>query len=112
MITGYKDRMINIYTYTSIIGDFGESINTLSLFRDNIWAEIIYGSGNEGNEGEGVVATNDVYFIFYYLPHITEKCLILYDNNYYDIKHIEIIGRNNELKIKCEKRDNNNVITS
>jgi len=110
MYTGTKDRIIDINTYTTSTGDFGESITSNTPFYNDVWAEIIYASGDERNEGESVTALNEVSFIINYMTGITEKMVVVYDNKNYDILHIEVIGRERELKLKCEKRSNDNVI--
>lgn len=64
------------------------------------WAGVSYGAGsfNKDNVGSNVLV--DAAFTIRYDPLVNYKCRILYNDQYYKIDHIEIIGRDEGMRIK------------
>ena len=103
MEAGKLDRRITIQTLTATRGASGAQKRTWATLV-TVWAEINYKAGGEVYEAKEKTAINKVKFRVRYLSTITETERILYDSNYYDILHIEVIGRNRYMILTAEKK--------
>lgn len=97
------NRYIKIEQETTTKNAVGTPVETYSLLKFT-WATIKYTSG--GTEfNEGAQPFTDTEFSVRYDSLIDYKCRILFDNEYYKILHIELIGRKDGQRLKCIKYD-------
>lgn len=64
------------------------------------WAGVSYGAGSFNKDNAGSNVRVDAAFTIRYDQDVNYKCRILYENQYYEFDHIEIIGRNEGMRIK------------
>ncbi len=102
------DKKILIYNYTLSKNTYGETEGALVL---HTWtfAKVNYKGGREGFYARQVVATGNVVFKMRYIPGITEKMFIEYNEKMYNIRHIAEDGRKRFLEITAEMHDNMSV---
>ena len=85
--SGQLDRRITIQSFTESTDDFGEVILSFTTLA-NVWAKVVEKSGNEGEDGNQMVATQKVEFFIRYRSDINEQMQIVYDNRTYTIEAI------------------------
>lgn len=102
--SGSLNRKIIIQTsfYTSK-QDSGERNEQWTTYA-TVYASIGESSGGEALETNQVAATNNTTFTIRYKAGIKTKMRIQYNDELYNIKGIEEIGRRRYLIIKTEKR--------
>jgi len=64
------------------------------------WAGVSYGAGSFNKDNAGSNVRVDAAFTIRYDEDVNYKCRILYEEQYYEFDHIEIIGRNEGMRIK------------
>ena len=103
---GEMDRYIVIESTTITRGDGGGEINTWATF-DSRWAKREYKGGFEGVEADQKVSTNTISYIVWYDSGkiITEQMRVNDDGDYWQIRFIEKIGRNDKLILHCENNE-------
>jgi len=74
--------------------------------RGTYWAEVQYKRGTEKQEGRQTVGVDQVHFVLRYNGSITNEDRLLYDGEYYDVHSVEVMGRNEAIRITTTKRDN------
>ena len=100
---GQFNEKIIIQKPTDVKKSTGENVPTWATFY-TAFAQRIYRSGKEGNEGDQEVALNRVKFKVYYKAAVTERMRVKDAANVlYDIVHIEIVGMNQFLILTAEK---------
>lgn len=106
MGVGEMDRYIVIQSATVTRGDGGGTIDTWSTF-DSRWAKREYAGGFEGEEADKKISTNTIKYTVYYDSDniITTKMRISDDGDYWQIRFIEKIGRDNLLLLHCENNE-------
>lgn len=71
-----------------------------------VWTERIYGGGGEGEEANELVASSTQKFRIRYDSGVTEMMRLRDSvNNIYDIRHIEVQGRNHWMVLTTEWKD-------
>ncbi len=85
--SGQLDRRIAIQSFTESTDDFGEVILSFTTLA-NVWAKVVEKSGNEGEDGNQMVATQKVEFFIRYRSDINEQMQIVYENKTYTIEAI------------------------
>ena len=103
MGVGEMDRYIVIQTATETRGDGGGVIKTWATF-DSRWAKREYAGGFEGEEADKRISTNTIKYTVYYDSDkiVTTKMRVSDDSDYWEIRFIEKIGRDNLLVLHCE----------
>lgn len=100
MIIADLNRWIKIQKATRSKGATGVPTETWSdLFET--WAGVSYGGGSPNSDNAGSNVRVDAIFTIRYEPLVNYRCRIFYELQYYTIDHIEIIGRNEGMRIKC-----------
>jgi len=103
-VVGALDRRIVIQTGAETVTDNGERTVSWSTYH-TCWAGLDYGAGDEGYDTDQRTASNTINFKIRYKTGITEKMRISYDSAYYNILHIEEVGRERFLILKAKKTD-------
>jgi SPP1 family predicted phage head-tail adaptor len=103
MGVGQMDRRIEIQVLTATRGASGGQKRTWAELA-TVWAEVDYKGGSEVYEAKEKTAINRVKFRIRYLATVTEENRISYDSNFYDITHIEVLGRNCYQILTAEKK--------
>lgn len=100
MIIAELNRWIKIEIATRSKGSTGVPTEAYTdLFET--WAGVSYGGGSFNSDNAGENIRVDAIFTIRYEPTVNYKCRIFYEMQYYKIDHIEIIGRNEGLRLKC-----------
>lgn len=84
---GQLDRRITIQSFTTTTDDFGEVVKSFTTLA-NVWAKVEDKRGNEGEDGNQLVATKRVEFLIRYRSDINEQMRIQYNNETYKIEAI------------------------
>jgi len=84
---GQLDRRITIQSFTTTTDDFGEVVKSFTTLA-NVWAKVEEKRGNEGEDGNQLVATKRVEFLIRYRSDINEQMRITYNNETYKIEAI------------------------
>ena len=84
---GQLDRRITIQSFSTTTDDFGEVVKSFTTLA-NVWAKVEEKRGNEGEDGNQLVATKRVEFFIRYRSDINEEMRILYNNETYKIETI------------------------
>jgi SPP1 family predicted phage head-tail adaptor len=84
---GQLDRRIAIQSFTTTTDDFGEVVKSFTTLA-NVWAKVEEKRGNEGEDGNQLVATKRVEFLIRYRSDINEQMRITYNNETYKIEAI------------------------
>lgn len=84
---GQLDRRITIQSFTTTTDDFGEVVKSFTTLA-NVWAKVEEKRGNEGEDGNQLVATKRVEFLIRYRSDINEQMRIQYNNETYKIEAI------------------------
>ena len=84
---GQLDRRITIQSYTTTTDDFGEVVKSFTTLAE-VWAKVEEKRGNEGEDGNQLVATKRVEFLIRYRSDINEQMRIQYNNETYKIEAI------------------------
>ena len=100
---GEFDRRIEIESVTETRGEGGGVIKTWATF-DIRWAKREYKGGFEGEEADKKISANSIDYTVRYDSEriITKKMRIFDDNDYWQIRFIEKIGRDNLQVLHCE----------
>lgn len=100
MLISELNRWITIEKATrsksATIGNPKDTYTTLY----STWAGVSYGAGSFNKDNVGSNVRVDAAFTIRYDSMVNYKCRILYNDQYYDIDHIEIIGRREGMRIK------------
>jgi len=84
---GQLDRRITIQSFTTTTDDFGEVVKSFTTLAE-VWAKVEEKRGNEGEDGNQLVATKRVEFFIRYRSDINEQMRIVYNNETYKIETI------------------------
>jgi len=84
---GQLDRRITIQSFTTTTDDFGEVVKSFTTLAE-VWAKVEDKRGNEGEDGNQLVATKRVEFLIRYRSDINEQMRIQYNNETYKIEAI------------------------
>lgn len=103
---GAMDKRIIIRDFTIAANSYGEPQKTWSDTA-TVWAAVEYSnSGNEENYDNAVnLMIRSVIFTIRYREGITEKTQIVFNDEHHDVSHIEILGRNEFLRVKTEVKE-------
>ena len=107
MNIGSFDRQIVIETFTTVKDAAGQAIKTWAA-AGTFWAKVEETGGGEDFEPKELVGLNKKKF---YIRTCTDTNIdvtmrILYNTDYYNIRHIAEMGRKQYAVISAEKRDN------
>lgn len=91
---GMLDERIEIQTATEAANAYGEIAKTWAT-TETLWARVEYGQtkADEDYVKATVKEYRPVLFTVRYRTNVTAKNRILYGGQYYDIRHIEHVGR-------------------
>ena len=84
---GQLDRRIEFTRQSADVDSFGQDVGTFSTAFSR-WAKVEEKSGNEGEEGNQMVATKRVHFFIRYDSNIQETWRIVYNSKTYTIDAI------------------------
>jgi head-tail adaptor len=100
MLIAELNRWITIEKATrtkdASIGNPKDTYSTLY----STWAGVSYGAGSFNKDNAGSNVRVDAAFTIRYDSLVNYKCRIIYEDQVYIIDHIEIIGRNEGMRIK------------
>lgn len=74
-----------------------------------LWAEISYDSGSENGESDQLVGISILIATCRYNSGITQKMRVKNGSEYYGIEGIQPINGRQYMRLKCVKKDNDNV---
>ncbi len=102
---GQLDRRITIQSFGTTTDDFGEVVKSFTTLA-NVWAKVEEKRGDEGEDGNQLVATKRVEFFIRYRSDINEQMRITYNNETYKIHAIQSAdARKAYQMIRCEYTD-------
>ena len=84
---GQLDRRITIQSFNTTTDDFGEVLKSFTTLA-SVWAKVEEKRGDEGEDGNQLVATKRVEFFIRYRSDINEQMRITYNNETYKIEAI------------------------
>ena len=109
MNIGQLDKEIDIYQSTGVTDDWNHEVSSLALVG-RFWANVIYKSGTEKQSSDQRVNVDKVEFLIRYQTGLSPRdTSVFYASKYHDVHSIEIIGRNEALRLITTVRDNSNV---
>jgi len=100
MIPSQLSRLITIEKEITTNNAVGTPTEAYSFWKQ-CYANMSAKTGATEYSGEGALPFTRVEFTMRYDPTIDYKCRIKYENQYYEIGHIETMGRNHWIKIRC-----------
>jgi len=99
MLASQLDRLITIEKEQTTTNEVGTPTEGYCFWKEtNANVRVMTGASEYGTEG--TLPFTRVEFTIRYDPAINYKCRILFDNQYYEIGHLETIGRKHWLKIR------------
>ena len=101
MRAGKMDRKVTLQTFTSTQNDYGEPVETWTKLAE-VWAERVPLSGREAFIADQIAALSLVKYRIRHRTDVTPKARILDAGSYYDIRAVNIIGRNEGLELIAE----------
>lgn len=103
---GEMDRYIIIQSTTQTRGDGGGIIDSWATF-DSRWAKREYKGGFEGEEADKKISTNSIAYTVRYDSNkiVTPAMRVSDDSEYWQIRFIEKIGRDDLLVLHCENNE-------
>ena len=106
MVIGEMDRYIVIQSAAETRGSGGGNIKDWGAFSSR-WAKREYAGGFEGEEADKKISTNTIRYTVYYdsAKIITAKMRVSDDGDFWQIRFIEKIGRNNLQVLHCENNE-------
>jgi head-tail adaptor len=99
MLTPLHNKYILIEKETTSKNSVGTPQEVYTTYK-NTWSGVQYQGGRLTPDQYGETALSDAIFTVRYDPLINYKCRIFYGNQYYKITHIEIIGKNEGLRLR------------
>jgi SPP1 family predicted phage head-tail adaptor len=103
MQLGDLNRRIVIEQPTTTKADDGQEIPSWSTLSE-VWAKVSFEKGGEAMEADQLVARRIIKFWIRY-REVDETMRILFDGGYFNIRHIERIGRSKYLILKADYAD-------
>lgn len=97
------NRYIKIEVETTSNNAVGTPVETYALLKYT-YASVKYTKGSTDFD-EGAFPNTDTDFSIRYDETVNYKCRILFNSEYYKILHIELIGRDDGMRLKCIKWD-------
>lgn len=94
------DRLITIEKRTKGKSASGAPVSTWAVVG-NRFAHISYKGGNMDTGNEALRARTDATFTIRYDSTIDYNCRILYEQDIYQIRHIEVMGRKEKMLLQC-----------
>jgi SPP1 family predicted phage head-tail adaptor len=94
------DRPINIEKRTKQRNAVGTPISVWAPLK-SLFAHVSYRGGNTSMQQFGAQTRTDATFSIRFDPAIDYDCRIQYGNQYYRIRHIEIMGRDENMRLQC-----------
>jgi len=99
MLPSLLNKEIIFEKETTSTNAVGTPVETYSFMKQT-WAKVYVYNGGSDYDIEGTLPFTRSEFTVRYDKNINYKCRILYEAQYYEIGHIETIGRNHFLKIR------------
>jgi len=100
MNTNLLNKNIIIEKETTSVNEVGTPVETYSFLKES-YAGMTLRSGTTQYTGDGALPYNNIEFLLRYDHRITYKCRFKYDDQYYKIKHIHVVGREDWMQIQC-----------
>ena len=94
------DRLIKIQKQTRTVNTVGSPVLTWALLK-NKFAHVSYRGGNTSSDDYAARARTDATFTIRHDPAIDYDCRVMYVDQIYRIRHIEIVGRNKQMRLQC-----------
>jgi head-tail adaptor len=101
MLSAKFDRNIEIYKVQNRINVIGSQISDY-VFLKFKKAGVTYMGGNTNKDSLGQRSVSATNFTIRYDKEVDYNCRIKYNDSFYSIEHIEIVGRNEAQVIKTE----------
>jgi len=107
MNIGQLDTRIALYNIAVGSDDWNHRTQSNQLL-ETVWAKMTYKSGTETQTADQRVGIDKVEFLIRYRSGLSARdTLVRKGTDYYDVHSIEVIGRNEALKLITTIRDNN-----
>lgn len=101
MRAGKMDRLITLQAFTTTQNDYGEPVETWTTLA-SVWSERVPLSGREAFVADQIAALSLVKFRIRYRSDVNTKIRIIDAGEYYDIRSVGLIGRNDGLELIAE----------
>lgn len=106
MNIGKLDKRIEIYNWSGSTDSWNHEVKIKSLVG-TFWAQIIYKGGGEEQSSDQKVGVDKIDFVIRHQSGITTRdTVILYGDLLHDVHSVEVIGRNEALRLITTVRDN------
>ena len=107
MNIGELDKRIALYSQSAST-DTWNHVNTSRNLLGTVWAKVIYKSGTESQTANQRVNVDRIEFLIRYRSGLSARDTeVQYRTDYYDVHSIEVIGREEGLRLITTLRDNN-----
>tara|TARA_R100001591_G_scaffold113692_2_gene127197 strand:- start:687 stop:1013 length:327 start_codon:yes stop_codon:yes gene_type:complete len=107
MNIGELDKRIALYT-SSVSTDAWNHENKSRVLLETVWAKVIYKSGTETQTANQRVNVDRIEFLIRYRGGLSARNTeVQYGTDFYNVHSIEVIGRNEALRLITTFRDNN-----
>ena len=100
MLASNLNRIVTIEKEDTIVNAVGTPTEEYVFMKD-AWASFKIITGSTDYTEEGSLPYSKAEFLVRYDDAINYKCRLIYDNQYYEIGHIETVGRKDWMKIRC-----------
>tara|TARA_Y100000401_G_C8325657_1_gene228069 strand:- start:101 stop:427 length:327 start_codon:yes stop_codon:yes gene_type:complete len=107
MNIGELDTRIALYSQ-SVSTDAWNHENKSRVLLETVWAKVTYKSGTETQTANQRVGVDKIEFLIRYRSGLSARNTeVQKGTDYYDVHSIEVIGRNEALRLITTLRDNN-----
>jgi len=100
MYTSTLDKSITIDKETTSTNTLGTPVETYYFLKET-YAGVWLKSGSTDYSTDGALPYSYVEFIIRYDERVNYKCRIQYENQYYRINHIYVVGRKDWMRIQA-----------
>ena len=100
MIPSQLKELVEIWVETTTTNAVGTPTEEYAFLKQT-FANVYVRSGGSEYAAEGTLPFSRVEFTLRYDPQINYKCKIKHDNQWYEINHLENIGRKHWIKATC-----------
>ena len=104
MLANKFDRKIGIERKVKSVNTVGTPTTTYEHYKTR-WANVDYRGGDTSDKGTHLRSYTDCTFTIRWDNYVDYDCRIMFNNSIYEIQHIEVIGRNEGMRIKTQMQD-------
>ena len=100
MYTSMLNKSVIIEKSTETTNAVGTPVENFSFLKES-YAGMTLRDGNTAYTDTGELAFNNVEFLLRYDSRINYSCRLKYENQYYKIKHIQVVGRKDWMQVRA-----------